>query len=169
MRPSSLFAVSAIATLSACSTIGDAAQGVADMARGQSSQSAQAKPEASKNEPVCARNFQVEGDFFSGKQFKTSVPLPNMNPDVAYRKAYTSLVARGWQIVHTDREVRMISASQQVSGSSGGKTVPFNVIVMSDTKQMPTVMFTFKMSSMLLASEDGYKKIFCEIAADIQS
>lgn len=124
---------------------------------------------ATQNTPLCARNFEVEGSFFEGKQFKTSVPLPTMNPDVAYRKAYASLVGRGWQIVQSDKDIRMVSASQQVTGSSGGKTVPFNVLIKTDTRNVPTVLFTFKMSGMLLASEDGYKKIFCDIAADIQS
>ena len=160
-----------ISLTTGCATVANVAQTVADSARGSGSSTteapkAQGSPVADQQGP-CATNFSVTGSFFSGKQFKSQAPLPNLAPDLAYRKAYTEVVNRGWQIISVDKEIRMISASQGVSFSSGGKTVPVNIHIRQDGGRGSSISFTLSLTGGLVTSEEGVRDGFCKFVNDI--
>ena len=169
-------------SLSACETVGNVAQSVADSAKGNAkviepakgtavNTSPQSAPAAQQTAtpvaPACERNFTVTGSFFAGKQFKTTAPLPGMSPDMAFKRASAEVAKRGWQIISTDKDVRMISASQSVALSSSGKTVPFNVLIGEEKGAGANISLTFSIAGGLTASEGGVKNTFCEFTKSV--
>lgn len=180
-----------ICSLSACETVANVAQGVADSARGRaSSPTAQAdsrstpasatptvpvstgQPPTTTNQggsSTCAKNFAVTGSFFSGKQMRAASSLPNVAPDLAYKKAYAEVVKRGWQIVQADKDMRMISANQNVSYSKGGKTVPINVMIEAEKGggKGSNIILTLNIPGGLMAPEDAVRDDFCAIAQTV--
>jgi len=115
----------------------------------------------------CASGFTVSGGFFSGKQYKTSSSLPGVSGQLAFKRAYASLIKKGYQIVESDKDVGVISASQQVISTSGGKVAPLNILVEPDANAGSKVNFTFSTAGGLMASEDGVRDEFCKITSDI--
>ncbi len=173
--------------LSGCQTVANVAQKVADSARGgqqastegregQSQVAEDAAPPQSKSSgnassgprQPCSENFVVTGSFFTGKQFTSHAPVPGINPDTAYRRAYTEIVKKGWQIVSADKDIRMISANQQVNFSRGGQTVPLNILIKDDGKRGSIVSFTFSHAAGLVTSEDRMRDGFCQLVTDIK-
>ena len=170
--------------ISGCETVANVAQNVSDSARPSkkavepdsttltspnSQVGATPRQPSNANAPACEKNFAVSGSFFSGKQFTTNAPLPRIAPDAAYRKAFAEVAKRGWQIISSDKDVRMISASQNVSMSSGGKTVPLNILISDEKGKGTTISFTFSISGGLATSEDGVLKTFCDFTKSVAS
>jgi hypothetical protein len=168
----SIFLALAALGLAGCSTVAEVAQNVADTARGSSQPSANSKaPQTPGGAPVaqepCAANFAVTGSFISGKQFKSSAPLTKLSPDNAYKKAHAATITRGWQLISADKEMRTISANQQVNYSSGGKTVPLNILIKPDAARGSVISFTFSTAGGLFASEDAVRDVFCQFTNDL--
>jgi hypothetical protein len=168
------------ALLAGCETVANVAQNVADKARPTSTDKptaappaaaapapAAAAPAAKSNEAACERNFTATGSFFAGKQFKTNAPLPNVSADAAYTKALAEVAKRGWQVISTDRAARIISANQNVSMSSAGKTVPFNVVIGEERGKGANIAFTFSIAGGLSTSEDAVKSAFCDFTKSL--
>ena len=158
--------------VSGCATVADVAQEIADSARGSVQTPAEKlEPEirgsASSQQMPCFTNFLVSGNFFSGKHFKTHVPLPALAPDSAYQKAYALVVKEGWQIISADKHIRMISASQGVNFSSGGKTVPINFLIEPGAAKGSVITLKLTLSGGLLASEDGVQSAFCAFVREM--
>jgi hypothetical protein len=169
-------------SLTGCETVGNVAQSVADSAKGNNKATEPAKSTATSTSassttappqsatsaaPACERNFSVTGSFFTGKQFKTNAPLPGVNPDAAYKKAFAEVAKRGWQIISSDKDVRMISASQSVSLSNSAKTVPFNVVIGEEKGGGANISFTFSIAGGLATSEDAVKTTFCDFTKSV--
>jgi hypothetical protein len=167
-------------SLTGCETVGNVAQSVADSARGGSkgvetektkvpSTAVQSTPaqvqSAATSAPACERNFVSTGSFFSGRQLRTNAPLPGVSPDTAYKKVFAEMAKRGWQIISSDKDVRMISASEGVPGSK--KTLPFNVVVGEEKGAATDISFTISMPGGVMASEDGVKAMFCDFTKSL--
>ena len=183
LRRSFIASITMLAGLiSGCETVANVAQNVSDSARpskkavepdstASTSPSSQAaatpRQPSNANAPACERNFASTGSFFSGKQFTTNAPLPRMAPDVAYKKALAEVAKRGWQVISSDKEVRMISASQNVSLSSSGKTVPLNILISDEKGKGTSISFTFSISAGLATSEDNVVKTFCDFTKNV--
>jgi hypothetical protein len=89
-----------------------------------------------------------------------------MAPDAAFKKTYTTVVKHGYQITQSDKETGIISAAQQVSYSSGGKTAPFNLIVEA-AGNGSSVSFSFATAGGLMASADTVRDEFCKMSDEI--
>jgi len=124
---------------------------------------------AAEDQGGCVSNFSVSGSFFTGKQYKTSVVLPEVSSQTAFKKAYASIVKKGYQITQSDKDIGVISASQQVTGSKGGKTAPLNVLVESDSGAGSKIDFSFSTAGGLMAPEDAVRDEFCKITSEILS
>lgn len=75
----------------------------------------------------CEANFEEEGNFFTGTRFSTFQDFPQ-SPDDLFRSTLFAIVSDGFQVVDQDREMRIISAAQTVTGGQGS-TAPLNVII----------------------------------------
>jgi hypothetical protein len=99
----------------------------------------------------CNANFTTSGSFFSGKTYRTWAVLPSVTPLDAFKRVYTHVVKEGYRINQADRELGMISASQDVSGGEG-KSVPLNVIVEAGEGTGSKITVTFSLSGGLISS-----------------
>lgn len=163
----------ALTSLSGCETVATVAQGIANSARGTNNASpstttavqASAKTEVSiENAPPCSKNFQVSGSFMTGRQYKSSVQLLGISAETAYKKAFSELAKKGWQIIASDRDARMISANQGVSLSRSGRTVPMTVIITDEPPRSSNVSLTVSLSGGMMTSEDAIRNEFCDFA-----
>jgi hypothetical protein len=87
--------------------------------------------------------------------------------ETAFKRAYASLVKKGYQITHADKDVGMISAAQQVSFSQGGKTAPLNILIEAATRAGSKITYSFSTAGGLSASEDTVRDEFCKITNEV--
>jgi hypothetical protein len=177
-----LTVISVGASIVGCETVASVAQNVADAAKPSAKAASKDKPPESApapsvvntgapvpsvaaSTPACERNFNTTGSFFSGKQLRTNSPLPGINADAAYKKVFAEIVKRGWQIISSDKEIRMISASDGIPGSK--KTLPFNVVVGEEKGIGTDISFTVSLPGGVMASEDGIKAMFCDFTKNL--
>lgn len=116
----------------------------------------------------CKTNFSVSGSFLSGKQYKTQLGLPKLSQEAAFKKTYAVVVKHGYQVTQSDKDAGVISAAQQVSYSSGGKSAPFNIIVEA-AGDGSNVSFSFATAGGLMASADTVRDEFCKMADEIST
>jgi hypothetical protein len=115
----------------------------------------------------CVTNYSSDGDFFTGKSFKTFGIYPKVSPAAAFEKIATEVAANGYQIVSSDKSLGILSASQAVTMSSGGKTVPLNIVVRKNTGGGSKVDISFSLSGGLATSADGVQEEFCKFLAAV--
>ena len=75
----------------------------------------------------CEANFQEAGNFFTGTTFSTFQDYDAPADDV-FRTTLFAIASQGFHVVSQDRELRIISASQSVTGGEGS-TAPLNVMI----------------------------------------
>ncbi len=108
----------------------------------------------------CEINFTEEGSFIKGKTYKTWALFDNVQPTDAYKKVYLYTVKDGWKITESDKELGVISASQDVSYGQG-KTVPLNIVVEEAGSAGSKVSITYSTSGGVKSPTDAVKKHFC--------
>jgi hypothetical protein len=114
---------------------------------------------AHADEATCIANFKTTGSFFSGKQYQTWLTLGNVVKNDAYTKIYGSLVKDGWKIGQTDKEVGVITASQEVSYGEG-KNAPLNILIETEGAQTKATA-TFTTSGGVAAKAANVQKSLC--------
>lgn len=111
-------------------------------------------------EGQCIDNYSKEGSFFSGRTFKSWGAFASVKPDAAFKKVYAQVVGDGFKISQADKEMGVIAAQQDVSGSS--KTIPVNVLV-AEEGAGTKVSVTVTTSGGLSVGEEGLQKGLCDI------
>lgn len=94
----------------------------------------------------CVTNYSTEGGFWTGKQFKIFEDFPRVSTATAFERVAAAVASSGYQITSSNKDLGIISASQAVSYSSGGKTVPLNAVVRSSTAGGALVELLFSLS-----------------------
>lgn len=115
----------------------------------------------------CVANYQTEGEFWTGKQFKTFQDFPRVSPAIAYKSVGAAIASGGYQITSSNEALGIISATQAVSYSSGGKTVPLNAVVTNSPGGGARVELRFSLSGGLAASADVVQDQFCKILSSV--
>lgn len=110
----------------------------------------------------CVPNFIVEGSFWTGKTYRSSKVFPEAKKYEAFDNIVSTLAASGWQIINSNKEQGLISASAGVIMGQG-KTVPLNVIIRQNSKKEIKIDLTFAITGGLSTSTDAVVKEFCEI------
>ncbi len=116
----------------------------------------------------CENNFTEEGGFFSGKTFKTSAEFSGVKKDKAYKNVYLYTVKNGYKIIESDKEMGIISASQNVSYGKG-KTAPLNIIVEELGKSDSKVSITYAVSGGVTSPSNAVKEYFCNTLAQVKN
>jgi hypothetical protein len=88
----------------------------------------QSKKEAPEPGPIpdCKKNYAKEGNFISGRTYKTWVKYDNIDYRKGFDIAVMALKARGHRVIHTDRDMGTINA-EMTFGSEAPKTHPVEV------------------------------------------
>jgi hypothetical protein len=113
---------------------------------------------ASAAEP-CMDNFKAEGNFLTGKTFKTWAVVSGVRQNDAFARALAFTVANGFTVTASDKDAGVISAAQTVSFGKG-KTVPLGVIIQPDAGNLKISM-NYATSGGVMSPEDAIKKHFC--------
>ncbi len=110
---------------------------------------------------ACAQNFTYEGSFLVGRTFKTHQFVSKVSNDDAVARAAKFLAKDGYSITNVDKELGIISASQDVTYGDG-KTVPLNVIIDSADAGV-NVSISFAVSGGLSTNASIAQDYFCKI------
>ena len=110
---------------------------------------------------VCAQNFTFDGSFLAGRTFRTHQTIPNVSKSIAVERAAKYLVANGWSISSTDKDLGIVSASQTVSYGAG-KTAPLSVGV-DEVESGVEISISFSISGGVSSPVDAVKEEFCAI------
>jgi hypothetical protein len=110
----------------------------------------------------CAPDFTVEGSFMAGKTFKSFKDYSNISKAKAFDSAIVSLTTNGWQILNSNKDIGLISASQGTAFGKGA-TVPLNVLIQDRIGKGILVELTFKNNGGDLSSSSRIAEEFCKI------
>ncbi|MAZ66374.1 MAG: hypothetical protein CMF25_04630 [Kangiellaceae bacterium] len=115
---------------------------------------------------ACAQNFTYDGSFLAGRTFKTKDIVKGVNPKTAIKRAAKYTAEDGWNIANIDKEMGIISASQNVSFGDG-KTAPLTISVDSSSGGSE-VRMSYSISGGVTAPVDAVKDHFCATIEAIQ-
>jgi hypothetical protein len=108
----------------------------------------------------CRAHFVSEGSFLAGKKFSTWVELSDTTKPDAYSHAYAAVAKDGFQIVSSDKEAGILSASQAISFGKGA-TAPL-VIVVEPSASGSKLTATFRIGAGQVAKADAIRDKLCE-------
>lgn len=113
----------------------------------------------------CAQNFTFEGSFITGHTFKTNDFVSGVSKAEAMERGAKFTMADGWTITHTDKDLGIIGASQNVSFGQG-KTAPLNIGVDEKTGGV-NVNMSYSISAGVASPVEAVKDHFCSTIAAI--
>ena len=116
---------------------------------------------ASADTRPCAANYSSEGTMITGKQFKTFQDFPRLSKVTAYDNLIAALTSSGLQIINSNKESGIISASKSVIGS--GRTFPVNALVRSTPSGGTRVDLTVSLASGMVTSANAVQAEFCKV------
>src|SRR5665213_3183068 len=85
-------------------------------------------PAAATDTRPCVANYSTQGEFWTGKKFKTFEDFRTGSRTVMFDKVAAAIASKGFQIISSNKDLGIISASQGVSYGQG-KNVPLNAVV----------------------------------------
>lgn len=112
------------------------------------------------DKPACEVNFASGGSFLTGKSFKTWQEYPGLSQTDAYKNVYQKIVSDGWRVNSSDKEMGMLSVTQEVSYGSG-KAAPMNVLVESLGSSGSKITITFGTSGAVAVKASALRDKFC--------
>lgn len=116
---------------------------------------------------ACIEHFASEGNFLSGKTYKTWATLPAVRARDGYARAYAYTADNGFTITGGDKEAGVITAVQSATvGKSKG--VPLNIVLRDDSDGL-RVSMTYTTPTGVLSPDDAVQKHFCSTIAAVAS
>ena len=115
---------------------------------------------------ACVVNYSTEGDFWTGKQFKTYEDFPKASKASAIDGLVATIASSGYQITSSNKELGIISANQNVSYGQG-KTVPLNAVVKENPSGGVRIDLVLSLSGGLTTSADSVQSEFCKFLASV--
>jgi hypothetical protein len=97
------------------------------------------------------KHFTESGNFFTGKKMTTWQEFPDVTTTNAFKRAYAWIAKNGYSIVSSDKEMGVISATQNVT-SKAAKTVPISILVENSGHDGSKVTITISLSGGLVTS-----------------
>lgn len=120
---------------------------------------------ASADTRPCAANYSSEGTILTGKQFKTFEDFPTLSKATAFDNLIAAFTSGGLQIINSNKESGIISASKSVIGSR--RTFPVNAVVRSNPSGGTRVELIVSLASGMATSADAVQAEFCKTLASI--
>ncbi|MGD2116023.1 MAG: hypothetical protein PVG07_13275 [Acidobacteriota bacterium] len=120
---------------------------------------AETAPEGSR---PCVEHFTEEGGFFEGKTYETWQEHEGVSFDAAYRAVAQAVVKDGWSRVETDKDLGIITGSQEVTMGEGA-VAPLNVVVDEVEEGKVRVEAKFSTAGMQKAKTKDVRKALCTI------
>lgn len=117
--------------------------------------------QAEEDNRPCAQNFSESGSFLAGKTFKSHQDFPGLSEADAFKLVAQSIASNGWNITNTDTNLGMISATQDVIRSRGGRVVPLSVFVKKQDNKTVRVECVYSIGVGMVGF--GQKESLCAI------
>ncbi|NOT84285.1 MAG: hypothetical protein HOP02_05750 [Methylococcaceae bacterium] len=114
----------------------------------------------------CVANYSAEGSFWSGRQLKTFEDFPKALKVSTFDNLLETIAFSGYQIISSDQESGVISASQTVTGGQG-KAVPLNAVVQNNSAGGVRVELVVTLLGGFITSTDSLQDEFCKILASV--
>lgn len=116
---------------------------------------------------ACATNYKQEGGYMSGRRFSTFEVLPDVAPDVAYKRIYQGGIKAGLSVGQADKEMGIINFQQTGAGSTftgNGQqvTIPWNVAIEAEGKGSRITVSKLTPPS-YATSADAQKQMMCNV------
>ena len=120
---------------------------------------------ARAEDDLVVKHFTESGSFFTGKKYSTWQEFSDVATTNAFKRAYAYVAKNGYKILSSDREMGVISATQDVVHSQ--KTVPLNILVEDSGHGGSKVTLTFSIGGGLSTSKKGVQETFSKIIAEV--
>lgn len=91
--------------------------------------------------PNCKQNYTKEGNFISGRVYKTWVKYENLDYKRGFDAAVMALKARGYQVIYTDRDSGTINGEMAFE-SQAPKTHPVNMKLVKEKTSLTIYLST---------------------------
>lgn len=111
--------------------------------------------------PPCVEHFTEERGFFKGKTYETW-----QEHEDTYRKVAQAVVKDGWSRVETDKDLGIITGSQEVTMGEGA-VAPLNVVVEEVDGETVQVEAKFSSAGMQKAKTEDVRKALCTIVESV--
>jgi hypothetical protein len=111
----------------------------------------------------CQTNFVKEGSFFKGTTYRSHADYPGTR-EAVFEKTAQSLATQGWQITSTNKDIGLVTATQQAVG--GGRNSQLNVVVKPQNDAV-RVEVSFSLGAMMKTRDDSVRDGFCKILTGI--
>ena len=119
--------------------------------------------ESTSDDPrPCVEHFTEEGGFFKGKTYETWQEHEETPYEDAYRKVAQAVVKDGWSRVETDKDLGIITGSQEVTMGEGA-VAPLNVVIEEKGEGKIRVEAKFSTAGMQKAKKKDVRKALCKI------
>ncbi|BCD97747.1 hypothetical protein [Marinagarivorans cellulosilyticus] len=112
----------------------------------------------------CETNFTKEGGFFKGTTFKTWANIEGVTVGDAHSSVYRHIAKDGWNIVSSDKEAGVLTASQTVSYGKG-KTAPLNIIFEPNAETGTRISLSYALSGGVSSPKKAVIESFCATIA----
>ena len=112
---------------------------------------------------ICERNFSVSGSFFSGKKYVAYQEFTGLSESRAFKNVAQYLATQSWNIVNTDPDLGIMTATQGAVGSNKPKDIPLNILVKKQNSNSVSVQATLSLSPGNMTSEDGQRSTLCKL------
>jgi hypothetical protein len=128
---------------------------------------------AAAQDKACATNYKQDGGLMAGRRFSTFEVLPDVAPDVAYKRIYQGGIKAGLSVGQADREMGVINFQQTGAGSTiGGKgqqvTIPWNVAIEAEGKGSRITVSKLTPPS-YPTSADAQKQMLCNVVDEARN
>lgn len=124
---------------------------------------------ATVSDRPCIAHFTNSGGFWQGQDYRTYEDFPHVSKNAAFERVGAAIASDGFQIVNSNKDAGIISASQPVSGSRKSKTVPINAIVTRGPSGGSRVELVITLSTGLVTSADAWQTKFCKYLAAVSN
>jgi hypothetical protein len=111
--------------------------------------------------PDCKKNYTKEGNFISGRLYKTWVKYDNLDYKKGFDAVVTTVKTHGYRTIAMDREAGTIS-TEMASGAQDQKTYPVDIKLVKE-KTALTVHLSSKS-----ASGDSGQECFCNFYQEFE-
>ncbi|OBU64621.1 hypothetical protein A9K58_17075 [Stenotrophomonas maltophilia] len=113
-------------------------------------------------EKACETNYSKNGSFFSGRTFTTWDVVPNVAPADALKRIQIEGVKSGLTVASVDKDLGMLSFTQNTQLNGGQVTLPWNVMIEGEGKGSKITVTKMTPPS-YATSEDFQKKSMCGV------
>ena len=108
----------------------------------------------------CDDNFNVSGNFLTGKTYKVQVNLPNIKSESAWQAAYNYTIQDGWRVTFADK----VQGAIVSTNAKSSRIVPMNILVQR-VAEGTSIFMNYTTPAGVSSPDDAVRSHFCKTIA----